>query len=165
MEPQYERERRFLVVDQSILEGQPGDLIVQAYLFSQDGYVVRVRRSHRGGKKPHEKDFAMLALKGPRYSYAREEYEMEIPPTLAAQLIRRASCKLSKTRYPHTEPDGLWDVDVFHGDNEGLIIAEIEMRDPSRIRVPDWCGAEITGDPRYNNENLASHPYATWEGS
>jgi CYTH domain-containing protein len=165
MEPVFERERRFLVGDQGVLAGIQGDVIVQGYLFSKDGYVVRVRRIHHRGREAGEKDLAMFALKGPRYRNAREEYEIEIPSATASQLMQRAPYTVSKTRYELIEADGTWDVDVFHGDNEGLVIAEYEARDPSQLEVPSWCGEEITDDLRYSNENLAETPYRCWSSA
>jgi adenylate cyclase len=104
----------------------------------------------------------MFGLMGPRYNASREEYELEIPSETASMLLQRALYTLSKTRYELIEADGAWDVDEFHGDNEGLFIAEYEARDPSDLKIPDWCGEEITNQERYNNENLAKHPFKRW---
>jgi adenylate cyclase len=158
----FERERRFLVRDTSVLNGLSGDIIVQGYLFSKDGYAVRVRRVHPLQADHGDKDLAMFGLKGPRYEGAREEYEWQIPTETASNLLQRALYRLSKTRYEVIEADGAWDVDQFHGDNEGLFIAEYEARDPSQLTVPDWCGQEITDEKKYNNENLARHPFKRW---
>lgn len=164
MHSNLERERRFLVADRSVILGQVGNLLVQAYLFSADGYVVRVRRTHwpSGGGAFHDGP-AMLTVKGPRTGVERAEHEMEIPVALAAELIRRAPAKLSKTRYQLIDAKFTWDIDVFHGDNEGLVIAECEADNLLRLIVPPWCGPEITGTHRYDNENLAVSPFTAWE--
>ncbi|GIG85301.1 CYTH domain-containing protein [Plantactinospora endophytica] len=163
----YEYERRFLVPDAAALLGEErGNLMVQAYLFSRNGYAVRVRRTHypdqAGG---HREGPAFVAAKGPRRHGAREEYEMEVPPSFATELIKRAEHTVSKTRYQVVDGGETWDVDVFHGDNHGLAIAECESRSVRRIEVPAWCGAEVTDDPRYNNENLAETPFTRWAAS
>lgn len=159
----HERERRFLVPHPGVIRGHTGNLIVQAYLFSRDGYVVRVRRTHypNDGDSYHEGP-SMVAVKGPRVAAARQEYEVEVPTPFATELIKRAEHKVSKTRYQIVDSGQTWDVDVFHGDNEGLMIAECECNDAASITIPYWCGVEVTDDPKYNNENLAADPYKTW---
>jgi CYTH domain-containing protein len=162
-DPSYEVERRFLVDDPSVVQGHPGNLIVQAYLFSVDGYVVRVRRTHwPEDSAGHREGPAIVAVKGPRVAARRLEYEMQIPTTLAAELIKRAPAKVSKTRYHLIANDTTWDVDLFHGDNDGLIIAECETPRAASIVPPPWCHTEITDESRYNNESLATTPYLTW---
>lgn len=159
----YEVERRFLVDDPSVVHGHQGNLIVQAYLFAVDGYVIRVRRTHwpdEGGG--HHEGPAIVAAKGPRVAGRRQEYEMEVPTAFAAELIKRASAKVSKTRYHLIANEATWDVDVFHGDNDGLIIAECETPGAASVRPPRWCGTEITDDTRYDNESLAANPYRAW---
>jgi adenylate cyclase len=154
-----EVERRFLVADPTVLASLTGDAIVQGYLFAQDGYCVRVRRTHgRGGELP-----ATLTAKGPRLDAMRHEFEVRLPPPVAAEFLRRAPAALSKTRYSLVDAGHLWTVDVFHGANTGLVVAELELGSPSeRVDLPPWVGAEISDDPRYDNENLAARPHTTW---
>jgi CYTH domain-containing protein len=163
MRSNVERERRFLVADRSVIDVQGANLIVQAYLFSADGYVVRVRRTHwpSDGGGFHDGP-AMLSVKGPRLGTDRAEYEMELPVPFAAELMKRSTWKVSKSRYHLVDARNTWDIDVFHGDNEGLIIAECESGNPIRLIVPSWCGQEITDMRRYDNENLAAEPFTTW---
>jgi adenylate cyclase len=162
--PSYERERRFLVTDTGLIEKHKGNLIVQAFLFSVDGYVVRVRRTHFPNEDGSYHDGpAMVTLKGPRVGSSREEYEMEVPKMFAAELIRRSVYKISKTRYQLIDSGQVWDLDVFHGDNEGLMIAECETEDVESVRRPTWCDTEVTNDRRYDNERLAIHPICTWD--
>jgi adenylate cyclase len=167
MKAQHELERRFLVSDRSVLEGHTGNVIVQAYLFAKDGYAVRVRRTHRPASldgRHREEGPALLTAKGPRTNGSREEYEFQIPVQYGTELIKRAPHTLSKTRYQLIDNDQLWDVDVFHGDNEGIVIAECESQALAAIRIPRWCGREVTGEHRYDNENLASLPFLSWRG-
>lgn len=159
----YEMERRFLISDPSVLDGYDGNLVVQAYLFNKDGFVVRVRRTHLPDLAgSYREGPAVLAVKGPRRDGKREEYELQVPSGFAGQLIARAAHKISKSRYQVVANDQIWDIDRFHGDNEGLIIAECESATPSQLVVPEWCGVEVTHDGRYNNESLAVAPISTW---
>jgi CYTH domain-containing protein len=160
----YEIERRFLVTDTEIIRGHTGDIIVQAYLFVADGYIVRVRRTHTPTRETgiYDEGPAIIAAKGPRDGPMREEYELEVPANYATELIRRAQWKISKVRYQIVDNERLWDIDVFHGANEGLIIAECEGHRTLDLVVPKWCGLEITDDRRFDNERLAQIPYSTW---
>jgi len=164
--PVFEHERRFLVADRAIVAGHTGNVIVQAYLFAVDGFALRVRRIHvvpeRGSDRVDEGS-AVLTAKGPRHADSREEYEWELPVPFATELIRRATHKVSKTRYQIVDGDRLWDVDEFHGDNEGLMIAECEGHNLAALRPPMWCGHEVTSDHSYDNENLAQQPFKTWK--
>ncbi|WP_305789055.1 CYTH domain-containing protein [Symbioplanes lichenis] len=159
----FERERRFLVHDTGIVEPHAGNIIVQAYLYVRDDYAVRVRRTYlpdeAGG---YHEGPALLAVKGPRSGGTREEHEMELPVPLARELIDRSEHKVTKLRYQIVEGAHVWDVDVFSGSNEGLVIAECEASDLSAVVPPDWVAEEITEDARYNNENLAVTPYGSW---
>lgn len=165
MRPQHEFERRFLVSDRTPLAGHIGNLVVQAYLLAEDGYAVRVRRTHRpttvDGSR-YEEGPAFITAKGPRSNGSREEYELEVPVNYATELIKRAPWSLSKTRYQLVDCDQIWDVDVFLGENEGLVIAECEGRRLRQLRKPSWCGREVTDEPRYDNERLARTPYRCW---
>lgn len=167
MKPQYERERRFLVAEPKITEGHEGNVIVQAYLFAKDGYSIRVRRTHQPSTtvgRRHDEGPAILTAKGPRVGGSREEYEMQVPVKYAIELVKRADHKILKTRYQLVDVDRLWDVDIFHGDNEGLSIAECEGNGLATLTVPRWCGLEVTDDPRYDNESLAEDPFRNWNG-
>ena len=70
---------------------------------------------------------------------------------------------IEKTRYREAFGGRTWDIDVFHGDNEGLVVAEVEVTSESeRVEAPPWLGREVSGDPRYLNSNLISNPYKNW---
>ena len=128
----------------------------QGYLPTAGNVVVRVRCG--GGR-------GYLTIKGPLEGGGRDEFEYPIPEQDAEEILQRlcTSSIIDKTRYRVTFDEAQWDVDVFHGENEGLVIAEIELQDiHQEFRRPSWVGAEVTDDPRYLNVNLARDPYSTW---
>ena len=70
---------------------------------------------------------------------------------------------IDKTRYVVKNAGHTWEIDIFHGDNEGLIVAEVELEDENEIvEIPDWVTKEITGDMKYYNSNLLDHPFSKW---
>ena len=70
---------------------------------------------------------------------------------------------MEKTRYRHQVGKHVWEVDVFHGENEGLVVAEIELSDEAEsFDKPDWVGDEVSADPRYANSKLSTHPFRKW---
>lgn len=159
----YERERRFIVSDSSVVHGWPSVLITQAYLWAVDGYAARVRLIQRndddGELTPID---ATYAIKGPRIGDERFEAEARLPDfDIAEHIIRRCSSVVAKRRYQVIDQEA-WDVDVFLDRNEGLVIAELEGTQVRGVRRPDWCSREITTMDRYNNEELAFRPYASW---
>lgn len=161
----YERERRFLVADPHIVNGWPSVMITQAYLWVQDGYASRVRLIEKieGGESLAID--ATHAIKGPRIGDERFEAEAHLPDfDVAREIITRATNVVVKRRYQVIDHEA-WDVDVFLGLNEGLIIAELEGTGIRNIRRPEWCSIEITTRDEYNNENLASHPWGRWPKS
>jgi len=173
-----EFERRFLIDDPRIIEGlHDADEISQAYLWSGSGYAIRVRRTQyletNGDLVDKEPE---LAVKGPRTpGAARWEKEIGIPLEHAIAIIDSAEHIIEKSRYGLiglTDTGAIasmevavgWDIDVFHDENEGLIIAEYEG-EPDKVanlRKAHWCGREITHERRYDNENLAKRPWRTW---
>jgi CYTH domain-containing protein len=162
-----ELERRFLVEDLTVLEGHLPELIAQGYLLNKDGWAVRVRRTFARDTPtgPTYEAPASLTVKGPRSGVGRFEVQYDIPPEAAAELFKRAPYKVFKSRRQIIDAGTTWDVDSFHRDNEGLVIAECEMADPkllSEVVPPAWCGREVTGDTDYNNEELARVPHPLW---
>jgi CYTH domain-containing protein len=158
-----EIERRFLVRDPSIVQGASREIIVQGYFFAKNGYAARIRRLHHVNDdgSTHESR-ATLTVKGPRRDAARAEFEMEVDPKFAEGMLKEVDQKVTKSRYQVIADGETWDVDVFHGDNDGLIVAECEMERSYSIRTPTWCSREITDCREYDNENLAMRPYSTW---
>lgn len=108
---------------------------------------------------------ANLNIKKATLDIVRSEFEYPIPVEDAQHILRHLCCGtvIEKTR--HIVPDGKfrWEIDVFHGANEGLVVAEIEIPDVmATIPTPDWLGEEVSGDPRYLNTYLTLHPFTTW---
>jgi adenylate cyclase len=90
------------------------------------------------------------------------EYDIPVLEAEALMQLRRGSV-IEKSRYAVPCGDLVWQVDVFSGDNAGLTIAEIELRhEHQRIELPDWIGAEVTGQRPYYNSVLAEHPFSSW---
>jgi CYTH domain-containing protein len=151
-----EIERKFLVADTAFLAGVAGERLQQGYIATTERATVRVRI---GGER------AWLTLKGRSEGISRREFEYEIPLAHAAACIEElcSGPVIDKTRYRVTHGAHVWEVDVFHGDNDGLVIAEIELaRDDEVFECPAWLGAEVSGDPRYYNSSLARRPYRSW---
>ncbi len=153
-----EIERKFLVNDNRFLnESVCAYDIEQGYLCLQPEKNVRVRLSD---------DKAFLTIKGKRKanSLTRFEWEREIDPEDARQLLQLCEDNtVRKTR--HIIPCGIhnFEVDVFHGENEGLIVAEIELdHENDSFDRPEWLGTEVTEEKRYYNAYLAQKPYKQW---
>jgi CYTH domain-containing protein len=95
----------------------------------------------------------------------RSEYEYEIPLADANEMLDRLCVRplIEKTRYRVSHEDLVWEIDEFEGDNRGLIIAEVELKDETQsVPLPGWIGQEVTGDPRYFNANLVANPFSKW---
>lgn len=155
-----EIERKFLVNgDDYRRQAYASDRIKQGYICSGHGRTVRVRlRGDRG----------YLTIKGPSLDggLSRYEFEKEISPEEAEQLFRLCEPGvIDKTRYLVKSPDGhhTFEVDEFYGDNEGLIMAEVELGSADEpFEKPDFIGVEVTGDRRYYNSQLRKNPYKNW---
>lgn len=128
---------------------------VQAYLCIVPERTVRIRI---------EPDRAVLAIKGKAVGLARPEFEYVIPVEEARELMLLcAGNVVEKTRYHHRVGSHVWEIDVFHGDNEGLVVAEIELStENEEFEKPPWLGEEVSGDPRYYNAQLSINPYSRW---
>jgi CYTH domain-containing protein len=150
-----EIERKFLVPDRAFLEGLPGVAYRQGYLCRDPERTVRVRLA--GGQ-------ASLTIKGRTHGASRAEFEYAIPSEDVGSLLALCDAPLiEKTRYRVDHAGLTWEVDLFHGDNEGLVVAEVELRSADqRVDIPGWAGDEVTSDPRYFNANLVAHPYRSW---
>ena len=177
-----ETERKFLVKDDGFrAEAVESHHLVQGYICRESGRTVRVRIAD---------DRAYLTIKGRSSDsgMSRMEWEKEIPVEDARQLL--TLCQggvIDKTRYivpasapdsgtvqdggtcpfggcPHADgPERIWEVDVFHGDNAGLVLAEIELgSEDERFCRPVWLGEEVTGESRYYNSMLSECPYTMW---
>jgi len=149
-----EIERKFLVKGDSWRAQAHGKRYRQGYLSTVKERTVRVRVAG---------DQGYITIKGITVGAARAEYEYEIP--LANKMLDTLCERpiVEKTRYRLPQDDIVWEIDEFEGDNRGLIVAEVELKDEQQsYPKPDWLGQEVTGDPRYFNANLVAKPFTTW---
>jgi adenylate cyclase len=150
-----EIERKFLVRGRSWRRTDAVEY-AQGYLNRDHERTVRVRVAG---------DRAWLTIKGRSVGASRPEFEYEIPLVDAEQLLALSDGPVVRKRR-HLVPHAgfTWEVDEFLGDNEGLVVAEIELDAEDRaFEKPDWVGEEVTGDPRYFNSSLATDPYRIWK--
>lgn len=150
-----EIERKFLVIGDD-WRTVPGKSYRQGYLNSAKERIVRVRTLS---------DQGFLTIKGITAGATRLEYEYEIPLADANELLDLLCERplIEKIRYELDYAGFRWDIDEFGGENEGLIVAEVELQDEDQaFKKPVWLGVEVTGDPRYFNSNLIAHPFKKW---
>ncbi len=151
-----EIERKFLPCNDAWRAGASGTRYRQAYLSTDPQRTVRVRTAG---------DKAFLTIKGMSVGAARAEYEYAIPLDDANELLSEHCLQpvIEKTRYRIAHAGLTWEVDEFEGVNAGLILAEVELESEDQsVDLPDWIGEEVTGDKRYYNANLISHPFNSW---
>jgi adenylate cyclase len=150
-----EIERKFLVVGDDWRRGASGSSYIQGYLSRDVARVVRIRQTGPS---------AYLTIKGTAEGTKRPEFEYPIPLSDAQQLMKLCLRPLvEKTRYVIKYGGKRWEVDEFHGDNHGLILAEIELSsEDESIEIPPWIGQEVSGDSRYFNSSLSERPYTQW---
>jgi CYTH domain-containing protein len=128
----------------------------QGYILTDAEKTIRVRLS--------END-AFITIKGLLSGASRDEYEYKIPKKDAQELLDKF-CQdiVSKVRHRVLYEGKLWEIDEFSGDNEGLILAEIELSDEEeKFDLPEWIDKEVTDDKRYYNSNLSQNPYKNWK--
>ena len=151
-----EIERKYIVKNLDFLSNIEGIRFLQGYIFQTDKCVARVRLSNEN---------AWFTLKGPTRELERDEFEYEIPLKDARQILNRFCVEqvVDKTRYKVYCNDICWEIDVFHGENEGLCIAEVELETiDQQFAFPIWLGEEVSQDSRYFNSQLARNPYKEW---
>jgi adenylate cyclase len=152
-----ETERKFLVDKEkwSQLEKPAGISYIQGYLSIDEHKVVRVRVAGEKG---------FLTIKGRSETISRPEFEYPIPAAEAREMLRLfTSVQVEKIRTRIAAGDHVWEVDEFLGENEGLVVAEIELETADDLfEKPSWVGAEVTDDKRYYNAYLSLHPYKNW---
>ena len=153
-----EIERKFLVRGNSYRQlAYASDRIKQGYICSGHGRTVRVRL--RGGR-------GYLTIKGPSLDggLSRYEFEKEIAPDEAEQLFRLCEPGIiDKTRYLVKSGQHTFEVDEFYGENEGLVMAEVELSAPDEpYEKPAFIGKEVTGDRRFYNSHLRVNPFSAW---
>ncbi len=151
-----EIERKFLVRGDEWRSAAEGRVFRQGYLSTDRERTVRVRTVGQRG---------CLAVKGPTAGVSRPEYEYEIPYAEAQEMLDRLCLTplIEKTRYRIPRAGLVWEVDEFHGANQGLVLAEVELEaEDQPFDAPSWIGEEVSGDPKYQNANLVAHPFKSW---
>ena len=149
-----EIERKFLIVGDT-WRSAPAVYFCQGYLNRSKERTVRIRVAGEQG---------FLTIKGATSGASRAEFEYEIPLADAQQMLTLCDGPLiEKYRRKISYAGMLWEVDEFLGDNQGLVVAEVELDDENaECPLPGWIGAEVSHLPRYFNSKLAVHPYSQW---
>ncbi len=150
-----EIERKFLVDTAKLPTLPKGHVMKQGYVPTQ-GITVRARISD---------DQAFLTLKGRATGLSRSEFEYPISVEDAQQILTElcAHPLVEKTRYLIPYGEHTWELDIFEGENEGLIVAEIEFESENEVfELPTWVTEEVSHDTKYRNSNLISHPFCDW---
>ena len=151
-----EIERKFLVAHQAWRESvNTIHVYRQGYLSYDSERTVRVRATEITG---------YLTIKGITEGLTRDEFEYEIPLADALALLQLCERPaIEKKRYIVPNGAHVWEVDVFEGVNEGLVVAEIELgREDEAFDKPNWLGNEVSGDRKYSNSALSLHPFKDW---
>lgn len=149
-----EIERKYLIKEDLLNLPANGNRIVQGYLWSEKGKSMRIRITKGKG---------FLTIKTGTNPLSRLEYEYEIPMTDAEELLSQCDKKIEKTRFIIVFAGMDWEVDVFEGENKGLVMAEIELEsEDQEFEKPEWLGLEVTQDKRYLNVNLINQPISLW---
>jgi adenylate cyclase len=151
-----EIERKFLVIGDGWQEAaDAGTAIHQGYLATTPERTVRVRVTDEG---------AWLTIKGAARGAVRAEFEYPIPGDEAAHLLNLSETGIvEKIRYRVQHAKRTWEVDVFGGENAGLVLAEIELEsEDADVELPRWVGEEVTGRTEFTNSQLAQHPFTRW---
>ena len=155
-----EIERKYLLKDDSWkIDGQGNEIVGtafrQGYLKTEDA-TVRVRL---------EGDRSKITIKGKTVGMSRLEYEYDIPLVDANEMLDKLCQKplIEKTRYLRKEGELTWEIDIFDGENAGLMVAEIELTSEDQtVPLSSWVGEEVTGDVRYYNSSLVNNPFSRW---
>ncbi|WP_107671396.1 CYTH domain-containing protein [Cyanothece sp. BG0011] len=152
-----EIERKFLVINDNWRTLGIGKVYKQGYILTADNMTtIRVRIIGND---------AYLTIKSKTEGISRHEFEYSIPLE-DAEIMLKTLCDrplIEKVRYTINLDNLIWEIDEFQGENEGLIIAEVELKSETEvINIPDWVGEEVSHDPRYYNVNLAKTPYLKW---
>ncbi|VXD24027.1 Adenylate cyclase [Planktothrix serta PCC 8927] len=148
-----EIERKFLVKGDEWRSLGVAEIYRQGYIANYNGRTVRVRVVGNQG---------YLTIKGLTTGSSRAEFEYKIPVEDAQELLETLCDRplIEKTRYKILMGDLIWEVDEFSGENQGLILAEVELEtEDQNIDIPHWIAEEVTSDPRYYNVNLVKNPF------
>lgn len=151
-----EIERKFLVNGNKWKQLAKGTLYRQGYLSTVKERTVRVRTID---------DKGYLTIKGISVGATRKEFEYSIPLEDAQNMLDDLCERplIEKIRYKINFKNLIWEVDEFLGENQGLVIAEVELEsEDQKFNLPEWIGDEVTGDPKYFNSNLINKPFSKW---
>lgn len=151
-----EIEYKFLVTSDDWKKNLDGIYYKQGYLTIDNKRTVRVRLEGERSK---------LTIKGEKKGPSGKEFEYEIPFDDAVYLLEYLCLKplIEKIRYNIKYDGFIWEIDEFLGDNEGLVLAEIELKSVGQtFNKPDWVGENVTNDPKYKNANLVKNPFNNW---
>ena len=152
-----EIERKYLVVNDSWKPFAVAETSMkQGYLATVANASIRVRIA---------KGKAFLNIKSATLGIRRSEYEYEIPLQDGEEMLANltSGSVIDKTRYKVRCGNHIWDLDLFHGDNAGLVVAEVELgSEDESFAMPEWAGEEVSTDLRYYNASLVKHPYCDW---
>ncbi|GIT99385.1 CYTH domain-containing protein [Sulfurovum sp. TSL1] len=151
-----EIERKFLVDETKLPTLNNGYTIKQGYIQTVDQTTVRIRIRDTE---------AFLTIKGKSEGATRLEFEYPIPLNDAQEMLTNLchASLVEKTRYLVAHEGHTWEVDIFEGSNQGLLIAEIELESEEEVfSLPEWTAKEVTEDVRYFNANLVENPYTSW---
>lgn len=152
-----EIERKYLVINDKWKSSVESEAVMkQAYLATVENASIRVRVA---------KGKAYLNIKSSTQGIRRSEYEYEIPVQDGEEMLLNltAGSVIDKVRYKVRCGEHIWDLDVFHGENAGLVVAEVELNTEDEVfEIPVWAGEEVSGDPKYYNASLVKHPYCDW---
>ena len=148
-----EIERKFLIHKELFKPNDEGEYIAQGYLSTNPTIRVRIK-NHCG----------YLTIKTSTIGITRNEYEYEIPLSDAEELLKICEPSIIiKRRHVIEIKNSRWEVDIFEGDNEGLIIAEIELEsEDENFFKPNWIAEEVSDDVKYFNSNLSKNPFNKW---
>ena len=151
-----EIERKFLVNTIPSQLIHRSKKVKQGYMVHDEHQVVRVRSMDNDH---------FLTIKSNSKGLSRLEFEYQIPKEDAMDMFEHlcGSGIIEKTRHYIETPNHTWEIDEFHGRNQGLVVAEIELEsEDEQFDIPEWVGEEVSDDPRYYNMNLVANPYEVW---
>lgn len=190
---EFEFERKFLVstLPEEVRIHGSRQVIVQAYVFAEEGYAVRLRITFPDSEaellpfndaedylgayerrvlarmlQKTQQATASMAVKSPSVTAERYEMEVAVDVSVATQILRRCPTIILKNRYSLWIHEDGWEFDVFAGQNEGLIIAECERITPVvNLKIPEFCVTEVSDDLRFTNDYLSKKPWRQWAQS
>ena len=152
-----EIERKFLIINDG-WKSLPyeEEKYIQGYFATNDKCSIRVRITD---------DSASINIKSATLGITRSEYDIPVPVADAREMLQNLCARpfIEKTRYKLKHDNHTWEIDVFSGENDGLVVAEIELDSIDEpFTKPDWIGEEVSDDPRYYNVCLVEHPFKSW---